>query len=66
LASYVNLIQSFERVECQNPEHEGDRSVNGDLWIEWPDFIFRCHACHKRLKKVDNIPGNPDDDTPQE
>ena len=63
----VNLNKPSKKVECQDPEHVGDRRIgNGDLWMEWPDFIIRCDACYKRGKKVETIPERPDDDTAQE
>jgi hypothetical protein len=52
----VSLNKPAKKVECQDPEHEGDRSNNsGDLWMEFPDFIFRCDACHERREKLNNI-----------
>jgi len=43
-----------------------NRNMNGDGWMEWPDFIFRWDACHKRLKRVNNILEKQDEDTAQE
>jgi len=63
----VNLDKPVKKLECQDPEHEGNRRIaDDDLWMEWPDFILRCDECYKRGKKVDNIPEKYDDDTTQE
>jgi hypothetical protein len=49
------------KITINNPqvaieEHEGDRSINDDhWWMEWPDFVFRSDACHKRGNKLNNI-----------
>jgi hypothetical protein len=63
----MSLNKPAEKVECQDPEHEGDRSINNDdWWMEWPDFVFRCDACHKKSNKLNNIAEKVDDTMSQE
>ena len=63
----VTLNKPIEKIECQNPEHEGDRSMNsGDSWMEWPDFLFRCEACHMKREKPNKVVEKLDDAVSQE
>jgi len=63
----VNLNKPTKTFECQDPKHEGNRRIDDDdLWMEWPDFILRCHACYMKAKKVDNMPEEYEDDAAQE
>jgi len=53
--------------ECQDPNHEGDRGINqGDWWMEWPDFVLRCDACHKKRNRANNVKKKHDDALSQE
>ena len=63
----MGLNKPAEKVECQDPEHQGNRTVNnGDWWMEWPDFVLRCDACHKRANKLNNIKKKVDEAISQE
>ena len=51
----IDLSKLAKKVECRDSEHKDNRSINsGDWWMEWPDFILRCEACHKRRQNVNS------------
>ena len=36
---------------CEDPDHIGSRIITGDIWLSYPDFIYRCTDCEERKQK---------------
>jgi hypothetical protein len=59
----IDLSKLGKKVECRDPEHKDNRSINsGDWWMEWPDFILRCEECHKRRQNINSVAEKLTDD----
>ena len=56
----LDIDLNKKKIECKDPEHKNGRNNSGDWWMEWPDFILRCEACHNRRQS--GIAEKPVDD----
>jgi len=51
LTKISNPKEESTTVYCEDLDHIGSRIITGDIWLSYPDFIYRCTDCEEKKEK---------------